>query len=289
VRLALLIVALAGCSPPEPDCVLRGNLRRRFVLESFTLPRDRTEHTVDLNDDGDPDNQLGNIVGFLVQAGIPAQQVVDDAIADGRFRPVLVSTTTDPSYRLAEGSGVEFASGLFCGTARNGLYGSDDGISEERPVEFFLALPFFDDAVMRITSGRILFSIQGTRISGRLNGAIAPDVLAAIAHPSVARRLTDEIRRDPRASFVMQTLSLFDNGGLDEGCMGGCRNSDGTCGTKMNRVIETCEVSTNSIVKNIGAPDVDLFDEELRYRPDRDNRGKDSVSMGVAFTAVEAQ
>jgi hypothetical protein len=63
----------------------------------------------------------------------------------------------------------------------------------------------------------------------------------------------------------------------------------GTCAQAGDGVISTCEVATNSIIKNILAPDVQMFSNDgLTYAPNPANTHKDSLSVGVGFTAVKA-
>ena len=88
----------------------------------------------------------------------------------------------------------------------------------------------------------------------------------------------------------MQILQIFDFGGTaDAQCGTTCRNPNGTCAVKSDGRISYCEVSTNAIIKNVLAPDVDLFDTAGNYRPNPANTDKDSLSVGFAFIAVGAK
>jgi len=290
-RLIVICFALtSGCANYDPPCAPQGDSHRRFVLDSFKLPMNTSEFSLDLNLDGKPDNQLGGVLSAADQGGALSQQLVDQGIASGTFKLTLDLQSTDPTFDRAEGATVLLSDGgnggTFCGSAARGTYLSNSGISEERPVEFQLTLPFFDNATLPVTAAHIEFSVEGSRLaSGRLNGAVRSEDFQRIAIPGIASRLTDQVRVGDALAANIQ--SLFDNGGVDEGCNGACRNPDGTCGKAMNGIIEECEVRTHPVVKNVIAPDVDLFDRDGRYRPNPDNTGKDSLSMGVAFTAVE--
>jgi hypothetical protein len=291
---ALFILGLVvGCSPPPvPDCGLRGNFHRSYVIDTFRVPLSRTDFALDLNGDGRRDNQLGNVLGSAEQAGAQSQLRVDQAISQGLFKPTIMLTSTDPAARHARGAGVVFVDtaghATFCGSLENGQFVSDDGVSEHRPVELNLRLPFFDDVVLPVTAAHIRFTIDDKRLLlGQLNGASIAKVFVDTALPGVAARLDEKVQSTVEDNSNI--LSLFDNGGADEGCNGACRNRDGSCGVRGNKRIEQCEVRTNSIIKNVSAPDVDLFDENNQYRPNPDNTGKDSLSMGIGFTAVEVQ
>jgi hypothetical protein len=47
-------------------------------------------------------------------------------------------------------------------------------------------------------------------------------------------------------------------------------------------------VATNQIVANLLAPDVQIYDANGGYAPNKNNTTKDSLSVGVAFLAVRA-
>jgi hypothetical protein len=294
MRALLLAIVAAGCGPPNPDCALRGNFQRSYRIDTFQLPVARIDFAHDLNGDKKRDNQLGNIIGFLNQASIPAQQQVDTALAEGRFKPMLVVTATDPALRSARGVSVVIGGGgkpgTLCGELRDESYQSDDGASEQRPIEFSLTLPFFDDALVPITAGHVEFQVEGSRLTqARIHGALRRITMTEIVIPAVTRMLNRQVQNAPDELLSGQILSLFDNGGEDQDCMRACRNPDGTCAHSRNNQVEQCEVSTNSLVRNIQAPDVDLFDENDQYQPNPDNTGRDSLSMGIGFTAVEVQ
>ena len=97
----------------------------------------------------------------------------------------------------------------------------------------------------------------------------------------------------------MQIASLFDTGGkADSSCTtGGCKNpttGDGTrkgmCASATDNIVDVCEVSTNTLVQSLLAPDVQLFDSTGAYKPNKDKTTavKDSLSVGLGFTAVGA-
>jgi hypothetical protein len=158
---------------------------------------------------------------------------------------------------------------------------------------------------------RLLLGPEGdVRASGQINGAVREDDLQNIFVPYMAGVLT----RFAKGNSTL--LDVFDTGGTPlpgDNCM----NSDGTpscrnhgsagadldqCAQKGDRVISTCEAATNSETKNVAAPDVQLFDSTLTqdangrsvlqigntYQPSAANLARDSVSIGLGFTAVKA-
>jgi hypothetical protein len=88
----------------------------------------------------------------------------------------------------------------------------------------------------------------------------------------------------------MQILSIFDNGGkADPSCSAGtCKNPDGSCAVSHDNKIDVCEVASSGLIHNVLAPDVQLFDSAGNYHPNPNNTMKDSLSIGVGFTAVAA-
>ncbi len=58
-------------------------------------------------------------------------------------------------------------------------------------------------------------------------------------------------------------------------------------------MIGLCEVSGNSIIKNVLEPDVQMFEADgVTYHPNKNCTGacttKDSLSLGLGFTGVKA-
>jgi hypothetical protein len=59
------------------------------------------------------------------------------------------------------------------------------------------------------------------------------------------------------------------------------------CADQCDHIIDVCEVQTNTLLKNIFAPDVQMFQNGV-YKPNPSNTTKDSISIGVGFTAAPA-
>jgi hypothetical protein len=136
-----------------------------------------------------------------------------------------------------------------------------------------MRLPGFGDAPFTFAIPEIAFTHHARWIDrGQINVAVPRAELGKII-PIAARLLAGDWNQRPQNP---QVLSLFDNGGANEGCMGGCKNDDGSCGRAQNQTYEPCEILTNSIVKNLVATDLDLDDEP----------GRDAMTLGVGFTAV---
>ena len=60
------------------------------------------------------------------------------------------------------------------------------------------------------------------------------------------------------------------------------------CAVKGDRKIDVCEVATAGLIQNVLAPDIQMFDANGNYHPNPDNTHKDSLSLGLGFSAVTA-
>jgi hypothetical protein len=107
-----------------------------------------------------------------------------------------------------------------------------------------------------------------------------PDVLGEFA-PAFVTALNDRVASDPDGATSKQLLQIFDTGG--------CTKSDGTQAKPRDGVIDLCEFLSNSIVKNVLLPDVQLFDAQGRFAPNPANTMRDSLSAAFGFAAVSAQ
>jgi len=152
-------------------------------------------------------------------------------------------------------------------------------------------IPLFGPVPVDLVGARITYVRSGTgAIMGQLNGAIRNSDVQAKVIPNVADALNQKITSDPSSSTTMQLLSIFDTGGkADPACVAGtCKNPDGSCAVKGDNVISICEVSTDGLIQNVLAPDVQMFDAAGNYHPNPNNTNKDSLSVAFGFTAVRA-
>jgi hypothetical protein len=302
-----------------------GSTTAQYVANSLTLPSGRDKFAFDLNGDQTLDNQLGGILGALA-AQIPnLQMTVDDAVKSGSVIILMEETSKDATFRNDSATGVIVAKGstvtapvfdgsgnftvdpafasinaLFKGKIVAGKYTSNNPAVTTSPVSLTLDVPLIQGQApleLNIVGGRITFtSDSGQLMSGQINGAVrASDVRQKIV-PLAANLLTTNVASDPMAmkSSTQQILSIFDKGGTpDPACNGTCKNDAGDrvgqCAVSGDKIIDECEVATNSLLQNALAPDVQLFsDDGSTYHPNPDNKHKDSLSLGLGFTAVGA-
>jgi hypothetical protein len=278
---------LAGCSQsPNYACV--SGTTRRFMLTEMTVPQQRSDYAIDLNGDGRPDNQLGNIVGALTGGGVNAQDYVDQAFAAG-LQPTSVEVIANGTggTALMEEDLPGHEEGVFCAWVRVTVFDSEPPPLMEVPAELSMTLAFADNVTVRVTAAQLhLKGLDGDQITGELHGAVRKDEFDAVVIPGVAHLMTRKIQGDPKSATSKQFAQLFDVG---DGNGGSCRNPDGTTEPPNDGRVGVCEVLGNSITKNVTAPDVDLFDDADHFHPNKDNTQKDSISLGVQFTAQAVQ
>jgi hypothetical protein len=292
----------------------------KYVANALTVPMDRMQFGMDLNGDGKVDNQLGNIIGALSANNLNTQDGVDQAVCKGSVILLVTQTSADATYQQDDGAGAlvqvgkpmtgymdtngnmkcdsadtgipkfdgtdtftqdtTFAGAQFAGRISNGLYSSNSPVTTTHPVTVSLQLPLVSGATpvqLTIVGAHIQFrETSGKIMSGQINGAIkSSDVMNTII-PNVAMLLNSRVTANPTGSTEKQILQIF-----DIGCTGMPQ-------LKGDGMIATCEVSDNSIIKNVLNPDVQMFDSAGNYHPNAANTNKDSLSLGLGFTAVKA-
>jgi hypothetical protein len=139
----------------------------------------------------------------------------------------------------------------------------------------------FADAMVPVdlVAGHLQFTLSpstGAPMAGQLNGAIKKNDIQAVVVPAAAQSLDQIVTANPTSMQSQQLLQIF-----DIGCMA-------TPSFKSDGHIEACEVSENSIIKNVLSPDVQLFDAAGNYAPNPANTNKDALSVGLGFMAVKA-
>jgi hypothetical protein len=147
-----------------------------------------------------------------------------------------------------------------------------------------------------LSGAHIQFENSGNGlVAGQINGAIRESDVTAFVLPALATSFNTVAQRSPCDTTCMNVRTIFDTGGTgdplcspDLGPAATCRNPDGSCAVAGDHIVSQCEVTTNSIMKNIFAPDVAMFDASGNYHPDPTNATKDSLSVGFGFVAVGA-
>jgi hypothetical protein len=293
MRLTLLtaLMSLSACAPAEPHCSTRFASSRTFVIDELVLPRALVSYAADLNGDGNVDNRLAKLIDTFLGQALDLQQVVDRDIHEKRFAPKLIlhasSTSFDPAAVVGVTLGEESQRTLCVDADAEGLHSDDAEQKVATPVS--LTWPFFMGHSTEMVGASVAFRVDGDRLlDGRFRAAITQREVALAIYPGMADLLNYQLFDDPQKPGTSPFL-FADTGGMPSpGCTPqGCRNPDGSCGMKQNLHFEECEISTNSNLASLFAPDVQLFKDE-RFAPQKDNAVKDSWSLGVAFSAHEA-
>jgi len=324
--LAGLIPACGGSSGPGDVTMVSMANPAKYVANSLTVPMDRTSFGMDLNGDGKVDNQLGNIIGALTANNLDTQSGVDNAVCKGQVVLLMTETSADSTYQNDDATGVfvqvgntfpypsaapdmctagaggpkydgtdtftvnstSFAGSQFAGRITNGTFSSNSPVTTSNPVTMQLQLPLVSGAApvdLKIIGAHIQFHYASGMISnGQINGAIKSTDVTMTIIPNVAQLLDMRVEANPTGSTEKQILQIFDIGCSDTSA----KNFDGTPAAKGDGKIATCEVADNSIIKNVLNPDVQMFDANGNYHPNKANTNKDSLSLGLGFTAVKA-
>jgi hypothetical protein len=318
MRLLLLpaMFALASCAE-RSECKLSATQVDPFDLQSLTLPKSRTDFPYVLAN-GKTNNQIGNFLGFLgtkaswgygLAQEFDPQPDVDRAFADGIIGASL-SLLTDP--KAPDQFGAILAQSLrqhqqafLCGSIANEKYQSVDAVDESAPATLTLTLPIIESITIQIVGVQLTFARTVDTLTGQLQGAIPVGDVERAVVPALARLLSKQIADDPSSDGSRQVASVYDNGGYGDGsdCRAtrvcgtlqagtpACRNpvapvGDGRCADACDQIIDTCEVARNNIVRNILSADVQLFtDDGTKFQPKNDGMHKDSLSLGIGFTA----
>jgi hypothetical protein len=282
-----------------------GGLTFRYVSNKISLPPTSDDFAVDLNGDGRKDNKLGDVVTVLLGQMIDLQAQEDAAILAGNGLELFSFTTSDPalnndanaqvSVYVARSTGAPDFSGkgkfsidmtapkgVLSGPLAMGSFESTDPIKLTMPPTVHLTIPLYTNTTVQlpVVGARISFTpTMGGLMSGQLNGAIGKKDVDTILVPALARTFDMIAQTMPCDQNCMNVRATFDTGM--------CTNPDMTKATANDGKIDLCEVSENLLVQSLLSPDVDLFDSNGAWAPNKLNTDKDSVSLGVAFTGVK--
>jgi hypothetical protein len=187
--------------------------------------------------------------------------------------------TVDPSV-----NGGEFSGGLQSSMFQSAL--------EAGPVSLDVYLPLFGltpgTPAQRLPLSAARLRLDRKSRHGEIYGVIRKEQIDGVI-ANVAVLLNDRVQQDPNSQSSQQMLQIFDTGGQGGGfCGQTCENPQGGCAKAGDGRIDTCEVSTNAIIKNVLAPDVDMFDGAGNYAPNPQNSDRDSLSVGFGFNVVGA-
>ena len=332
--LATMFTGLAACSggttttdggtANTPDVTSATGAITQYVVNKLLVPMQRKDYSIDLNGDGHPDNQLGNIIGTLASNMLDTQGGIDKSINDGSVILLMSFQTASQTqsdnagltmYLGAKAPNPDFGGmGMFTvdasqkattlfGRINGGKFLSNNPVTTTHPVTVQIKLPLIagaDALTLNVNGAHIQFNTGSGLMNGQIHGSIKKADIDNGIIPAVAMLLTKKVAADCKggggsdggapapdggagvcSSSAKQILSIFDTGN--------CTNPDGTKAVAGDGKIDICEVSTNSIIMNVLAPDVQIYDASGNYAPNKANTTKDSLSLGLGFTAVGAK
>jgi hypothetical protein len=284
----------------------------KYVLNGITLPLQPTDFAFDLNGDGVRDNALAGLVAALKNFGVDCQMNVDGATTLGSDIMLVRIDSTDPNLMMDLAPVVTLRSGVgkpnpdYTGLGMfsidmmqspapynggflvNSNYFSPTPTSGKPPVDYRLFLNLFDANVgvnlpmhgthMQFTTGVDLKSGAPGLTDGQLQGSVLGADITKYLVPAVGKALGAVVMNNgPAAAQIEMVLDT-----------GGCVNGNGMMAKAMDKVIDDCEVLQNNIFGMLLANDVQIFDQMGFYKPNPANLMKDSWSIGIGFTAVQA-
>jgi hypothetical protein len=313
---------LAACAPdvapggpadaaPRPDAEPRIPMgdHHPYVMDSITLPTNGAEAEqlgLDVDGDGQVDNQLGSIVALLSTNGADMNVVLAGQIDRGETIQLADLQTTDLAdatnsalyiwkgenplplpctdigdtvcrHHLAGNGTFDVApvenpgQAMIFGGISGMHYGGNRGVVQ-------LEVPLFvaDQALhLEVIGARAEVEVSELGMTmGHLAGAVTEDYIESDVLPELHNVLAIVVERDcggtsPNCCDAdtdgAQTVGLFD---ADSDCM-----------------VSLAELQDSGLLDALLAPDVDLLDEEGLEGSDG---VKESVSLGVGFTAVTA-
>lgn len=314
-------VGCGGSSTMNPpvdnpmDVTMATGNHYKFVANTLKAPTQRADFAIDLNGDGKTDNQLGNIIGALSGQGLDAQMGIDESMMKGEV--ILLFDLQAADLKKSDAAGVTVSlgksmpnpdftgkgsftvnaaqpPGSFFGRITDGRLKTNNPVTTKAPVTVNMILPLAGGNLqLSLNGASVQFDIasDSSLVKGQINGSIKDADVKKQIIPVVAQLLSDQVAKGcggvgmdggkPTdgggmcSGSAQQIKTLFDTGGC-----GAAKANDGK--------IEAFEVENNQIIKNVLAPDVQIFDAAGGYKPNKDNATRDSLSLGLSFTAVKA-
>lgn len=276
LSLAPLATACTDTDEPAPPPVTTGAFHG-YVQRGWVLPHNAAEARqlgLDLDGDGEIDNQAGSLIGALVNVGLELDTIADetftagDVVALHRLRADDLTDDATIEWRTFEGApppaaprfdgtdrfdvGVE--TGRLTGTLMGGHAELDRG-------ETTILLPFFpDQSPLRIplTGARMQLDLDADGCSGRLAGLVRAVEIDGMILPNLGAEMIIHVARHPEHEFSRIAFDLFDD------------NRDGR--------ITVDEFLADRLTQGLFSLDVDTDGDGER----------DAMSFGVALDCVPA-
>lgn len=290
------------CYSDPGACIDPAGSHRGYVVDDVVLPTDDEDAeamALDLDGDGAVDNRMGSAMAtFGIQSEVDLRLRRGDAIVLADLRATSLTDAADAGLWVGNGTDPDPAacSGATCGRHLQG--GASFTVDAASPAASLLpgaiAAGVFtggpgrarielalssggDPLVLDLIGARVVATVSEDGLTdGILAGAIHEDDLETDVLPAVADVLGEVIDAEcsgsppdccPQGSNGDILLALIDE---NEDC-----------------AITASELSGNSIVSQMLAPDVDLLDGPGAFAPGTDG-DNEAISLAFRFTAVTA-
>lgn len=269
------------------------NYVRSYLVDNVLLPTTSSQansYAIDVDGDGHPDNDFGQVLAALSTQGFDFQGAMDAAVASGSIVHLVglqstdalfkndpaaqatwcvgVPTATPPLFDGTDNPSCADTSGIFVAALSGGSFTSPAPASTPNPVSLDIELAIgTSHATFTVLNARLSFTIDaaGNISVGQINGSIPHDNLLNTFPPAIAAACNASIQSDPTSNTSSTCKSLFDTG---------CINFPEYSGDGQ---IEVCEVTENSLIQTLLAPDVKVDDGGTIV---------DANSIGIRFTAI---
>lgn len=307
-----------GGTGTNTDCTSSGGSNKAmYVANTVMVPASKTDLAIDLNGDGRVDNQLGSIVNILKTENLDVQDGVTQAVVAGSLIVLGTETSSDATFQtdscastvIERGAATTTApkydgtdvftavtdgAGTFNGPITAGKFNSSSPVTTKNPVSLTILLPLIAGATpveLDVEGGQLEYKrdASGNVTGGELHGFLRSTNVQSKVVPNVATLLSSKLMDNPLTPTDMQIAQIFDTGGAASAMCGAtCTNPDNTCAMAGDNIISICEVSTNNLIQQVLAPDIQMFNAAGDYAPNAANTTKDSLSLGLGFTFVKA-
>ena len=257
-----------------------------FIVDSISLPHSRSDHAVDLDGDGAPDNQLASIVSALMAQAIDVQSSIDSGLATAAEVIVLQVDTERDDLRSDQRADVTIAMGnraeggtntigpvaKLCGRLAGGRFEASLPGLAAATIE--LPIPSFGGGSRRLPlrAAAIAFDLASdeSRLSdGRLSGAVDGNAVLAIVAPLLAAQFTAILTDQAESDTAKNITALLDRGGVAP---------DGSVSQAGDGVVDATEVMSSPLVRALLTADIRLADTGARAHQWRTRRGTGSPS-----------
>jgi len=237
---------------------------RVFEVDAIELPSRRTDFADDLDGDGRPDDQLGNLVGLAESGGYRPSESSQAMLSSGALAPRLALIGEGDRAALLWRSAPDDPGARLDGRFDAGRFRSPSLRCQPLSVRARVFLPIFPDAdpvELPIDGASIELAPDGAGVRGILRGAVPAD--AALL--ATWRAIASMVRARPVEHRAL--LRLLDG------------NHDGT--------IALDELRANPLLGRLVAPDLRTRGPRGEWSPSppRPDRPPDALSLAFAFHA----